>query len=348
LTRAIERTPSTGVWWKPGWIPRAPAGGTAGVFLGGVITQWISWRWTFLINVPIGLLVLALVPSLLPRTVGRRGRIDLAGAATITAALSLAVYAIVDANTAGWTSLRTLGLLAGAAVLLAAFVLVEQSRREPLVRLGIFRSPNLAAANLTMALLGAAWIPLWFFLNLYLQQVLGYGAFESGAALLPMTVTILVLMVGLTGRLIPRTGPKPLLLAGLVTLAGGTALFARTPVGGSFTTDVLAASLLAAVGMSLAYIPTLVSALAGAGPAEAGLASGLVNTSYQVGSALGLAIVTAIATSATGAGTSLNSLNHGYHAAFLGAAGLAAAAALTAALLIGRERVARVAEPQAA
>src|SRR5205085_3681047 len=184
------------------WGASAPAGGTAGVFLGGVITQWISWRWTFLINVPIGLLVLALIPTLLPKTGGRRGRIDFAGAATITAAISLAVYAVVDANNAGWRSLQTLGLLATAAALLVAFVLVEQHRREPLVRLAILRSPNLAAASLTMGLLGAAWIPLWFFLNLYLQQVLGYGAFASGAALLPITVTVLVMMVGLVGRLI--------------------------------------------------------------------------------------------------------------------------------------------------
>ena len=319
------------------WGASAPAGGTAGVFLGGVITQWISWRWTFLINVPIGLLVLALIPSLLPKTGGRRGRIDFAGAATITAAISLAVYAVVDANNAGWRSLQTLGLLTAAAALLVAFVLVEQHRREPLVRLAILRSPNLAAASLTMGLLGAAWIPLWFFLNLYLQQVLGYGAFASGAALLPITVTVLVMMVGLVGRLIPRVGAKPMMITGLTVLAGGIALFARTPIGGSFTTDVLAASLLAGIGISLTYIPALDTALAGAKPEEAGLTSGLVSTSYQVGSALGLAVMTAVATSATGAGTSLSSLNHGYHAAFLGAAAIAATAALAVLLLIRRQ-----------
>jgi EmrB/QacA subfamily drug resistance transporter len=324
------------------WGASAPAGGTAGVFLGGVITEWISWRWTFLINVPIGLFVLMLVPSLLPRASGRRGRIDLVGAATITAAISLAVYGIVDANNAGWSSLRTLALLVGASVLLIAFVLVEQTRREPLLRLGILRVPNLAAANLTMALLGAAWIPLWFFLNLYLQQVLGFDAFKSGAALLPMTLTILVLMVGVTGRLIPRLGPKPLLVAGLAALAAGIALFARTPLGGSFAADVLGASLLAAVGMSFAYIPALISALAGAKAEDAGLASGLVNTSYQVGSALGLAVVTAIATSATGSSATLGVLNHGYHAAFVAASGIAAAAAVVALVLIRRSSTAGV------
>jgi EmrB/QacA subfamily drug resistance transporter len=319
------------------WGASAPAGGTAGVFLGGVITQWISWRWTFLINVPIGLLVLALIPSLVPKTGGRRGRIDFAGAATITAAISVAVYAVVDANNAGWRSLQTLGLLAGAAAFLTAFLLVEQNRRQPLVRLGILRSPNLAAASLTMGLLGAAWIPLWFFLNLYLQQVLGYGAFASGAALLPITVTVLAMMVGLVGLLIPRVGPKPMMTTGLTVLAGGIALFAHTPIGGSFKTDVLAASLLAGIGISLTYIPALVTALAGAKPEEAGLVSGLISTSYQVGSALGLAVMTAIATAATGAGTSLGSLNHGYHAAFLGAAAVAATAALAVLILIRRQ-----------
>src|SRR5207248_16692 len=147
--------------------------------------------------------------------------------------------------------------------------------------------PNLAAASLTMGLLGAAWIPLWFFLNRYLQQVLGYGAFASGAALLPITVTVLVMMVGLVGRLIPRVGAKPMMITGLTVLAGGIALFARTPIGGSFTTDVLAASLLAGIGISLTYIPALVTALAGAKPEEAGLTSGLVSTSYQAGGEAG-------------------------------------------------------------
>ena len=162
------------------WGAAAPAGGTAGVFLGGVITEWIDWRWTFLINVPIGVLVLAAVPSLLPRVEGRGGKLDLAGAATVTAALSTAVYAIVTANDYGWSSAHTVGFLGLATVLFASFVVIEMRRDEPLVPLRIFRVPNLSAANAVMALLGAAWIPMWFYLNLYLQQVLGYGAFEVG------------------------------------------------------------------------------------------------------------------------------------------------------------------------
>jgi EmrB/QacA subfamily drug resistance transporter len=318
------------------WGASAPAGGTAGVFLGGVITQWISWRWTFLINVPIGALVLALVPGLVPRARRRRGRVDLTGAIAITAAISVAVYAIVDANNAGWASGRTIGFLTLAVGLLVAFVLVERAQREPLVRLGIFRAHNLTAANVTMALLGAAWIPLWFFLNLYLQRVLGYGAFASGAALLPMTAAILVLMVGFTGRLIPRLGAKPMAVAGLLALAGGTLLFARAPVHGSFAVDVLGASLLAALGMSLVYIPVLITAMSNAKPEEAGLASGLVGTSYQIGSALGLAAVTAVATSTSGAGSTLAALNDGYHAAFVGAAAIAALAAVVALAAIRR------------
>src|SRR5918994_3065784 len=169
------------------WGASAPAGGTAGVFLGGVITEWISWRWTFLINIPVALLVLALVPALLPESVKRRGRLDLAGALSVTGAITLAVYATVTANDNGWASLETIGVFGAAAALLVTFLFVESRRREPLVRLGIFRAHNLSAANAVMALLGAAWIPMWFFLNLYLQQVLGYGAFEGGLALLPMT-----------------------------------------------------------------------------------------------------------------------------------------------------------------
>ena len=281
------------------WGAAAPAGGTAGVFLGGVITQWISWRWTFLINVPIGVLVLAATPALLPPVQGRRGRVDVTGALSVTAALSLALYAIVTANDRGWGSAGTIVLLASAGALLAVFVALQSRRRDPLLPLRIFRTPNLSAANAVMLLLGAAWIPMWFYLNLYLQQVLGFDAFESGAALLPMTIAIMVLMVGVTGKLVGRLGFKLPLVAGLLVLALGMAMFGRLPVGGSFAADVLAASLIAALGMSLSYIPTLIASLSAVNPEDTGLASGIVNTSYQIGSALGLAAMTAIALAAT-------------------------------------------------
>jgi MFS family permease len=310
------------------WGASAPAGGTAGVFLGGVITQWLDWRWVFLINVPVAVAVLALTPVLLRRSAGRRGRVDVLGGVTVTAAVLLAVYAVVTANHAGWTSAQTILLLAAAAALLAAFVALQARLREPLVPLGIFRRPNVSAANVVMALLGAAWIPLWFFLNLYVQQVLGYGAFKGGAALLPMTVAIMVLMVGVTGRLVARVGSKPLLVTGLPLLAAGSLWFAFVPESGSYWTDVLPPSLLAATGMSLSYIPTLLTALSGARPQESGLASGLINTSYQVGSALGLAAATALATSYSGIAS--------YQQPFIAAAATAGAAAVLALATIRR------------
>jgi len=311
------------------WGASAPAGGTAGVFLGGVITEWISWRWTFLINVPVAILVLALIPGLIPAGLARRGRIDLLGAAGITGALSLAVYTIVTANDAGWASARTLLLFAASAVLLAAFVAIERVRRDPLVRLGIFKTPNLAVANTVMALLGAAWIPMWFFLNLYLQRILGYDAFESGAALLPMTALIMLVMIGVTGRVVARYGFKSPMVVGLGLLAAGIALLGRAPVDGNYALDVLIPSLIAAVGMSLTFIPTLIAALSAARPEEGGLASGLVNTTYQVGSALGLAVASAVAVAATN-GTVPSALNDGYSAAFFTAAAVAVGAALLA------------------
>jgi EmrB/QacA subfamily drug resistance transporter len=319
------------------WGAAAPAGGTAGVFLGGVITQWISWRWTFLINVPIGVLVLAATPALLPPVQGRRGRVDVTGALSVTAALSLAVYAIVTANDRGWGSAGTIVLLAVAGALLAVFVAVQSRRRDPLVPLRIFRTPNLSAANAVMLLLGAAWIPMWFYLNLYLQQVLGFGAFASGAALLPMTIAIMALMVGVTGRLVSRVGFKRPLVAGLLALAAGMLMLGRLPVGGSFAADVLGASLVAALGMSLSYIPALIASLSAVKPEETGLASGIVNTSYQIGSALGLAAMTAIAIAATD-GPSVADLNHGFHAAFIGAATVAAAAGALAVVAIRSPR----------
>jgi EmrB/QacA subfamily drug resistance transporter len=311
------------------WGASAPAGGTAGVFLGGVITEWISWRWTFLINVPVAILVLALIPGLIPAGLARRGRIDLLGAAGITGALSLAVYTIVTANEAGWGSARTLLLFAASAALLVAFVAIERVRREPLVRLGIFKTTNLALANTVMALLGAAWIPMWFFLNLYLQRILGYDAFQSGAALLPMTALIMLVMVGVTGRIVARYGFKPPMVVGLGLLAAGIALLGRAPVDGNFVLDVLIPSLIAAVGMSLTFIPTLIAALSSARPEEGGLASGLVNTTYQVGSALGLAVASAVAIGATN-GSDPSALNDGYSAAFFTAAAIAVGAALLA------------------
>jgi hypothetical protein len=225
--------------------------------------------------------------------------------------------------------------VAGGLLLLGLFVAVQASRREPLMRLAIFRAPNLAAANIAQLLLGAAWVPTWFFLNLYLQQVLGLGAFEGGAALLPMTATIMLLMVVVAPRVIARLGVKVPTVAGLLLLAAGMAVMSLVRPDGSFLVDVLPASLIAATGMALAFIPSLGTAISSARPEEGGLASGIVNTSYQVGSALGLAAMTAIATS-QGADRlgELGALTDGYSAAFIGAAAIAVVGAIAAAVLL--------------
>jgi EmrB/QacA subfamily drug resistance transporter len=313
------------------WGASAAAGGTAGVFLGGLITEWLSWRWTFLINVPVGALVLLAIPAWLPRGERRRGSVDVAGSLAVTSALGLAVYTIVTANDPAVTAGRTALLLAISAALLLAFVLIQRSRREPLIAPAILRAPNLAVGNVIMALLGAAWIPMWFFLNMYLQEILGYGAFDSGLALLPMTLTIMILMVLATEKIVGRIGPKAALVIGLGTLGVALILFARMPVGGSFAGDVLVPSLLGAVGMSLAYIPAMITSTMGARPEDGGLASGLVNTTYQVGSAIGLAAMVAVASGGS-------SMHAGFTAAFIGAAVIAFVAAGFAALAIRMPR----------
>jgi EmrB/QacA subfamily drug resistance transporter len=317
----------------------APAGGTAGVFLGGVLTDALDWRWTLLINVPLALAVLAATPALLPAGMKRPERLDLVGSVLATGALALAVFGIVDANNAGWGSTQTVLVLAGAGVLVAAFAATQAVVRQPLVPLSILRVRNLTAANATLLLLGAAWIPMWFTLNLYLQQVLGYGPFEAGSALLPMTALIMVLMVGATARIIGRFGLKAPLVVGLGILAGGIGLFGLISSDGSFVPDVLWASLVAAAGMSLAYVPALNAGLSAVAPDQSGLASGLLNTSYQVGSALGLAVMTSVATSygADQLGDAAE-LTNGYQTAFLGAAGVALAAAVAAAVLLSARR----------
>ncbi|GAA4259584.1 MFS transporter [Dactylosporangium darangshiense] len=313
----------------------APAGGTAGVFLGGVITEYASWPWVFYLNIPIAVLVLAAVPAVMPGGKARRGSLDLLGALTATAGLGAAVFAVVRAPEAGWGSAQTWLVLAGAVAALGGFVAVQVNRRQPLVRLSIFRAPQLAAANVAQLLLGAAWIPMWFYLNLYLQQVLGYGAFASGAALLPMTVLIMAGMIGIAPRATARFGPKAMVVAGLAVLAAGLGWLAFVRPTGTFLADVLPASLVAALGMSLAFIPSLGTAIGAARPEEGGLASGIVNTSYQVGSALGLAAISAVA-AAAGADRlgDLTALTGGYSAAFTGAAVLAAAGAVLAAVTL--------------
>lgn len=323
------------------WGAAAPAGGTAGVFLGGIITAWLDWPWVFLINVPIGIAVLALTPKLIPKGIRKKeGNIDYLGATSITVSLALLVYSIVTANDVGWLSAQTIALLSASVISLTAFVAIEKRSKQPLVPLHIFRTtPNLLSSNIVMALLGAAWVSMWFFLNLYLQQILHYGPLESGLALLPMTVLIMVMMVWATPKLIGRLGIRPNMIMGLALLAVGTLLFSLTPANtsggnnGVFLAYVLPASIISALGMSFSYIPVLTSAVANAKKEDVGVASGLVNTTYQIGSALGLAIMVSIATMHSEAlvnigARSLDALNNGFHMAFIGAAFVSVVAAI--------------------
>jgi EmrB/QacA subfamily drug resistance transporter len=313
----------------------APAGGTAGVFLGGVLTEYASWPWVFFINVPLALVVLAMSPAVLPAGARTRGSIDFVGAVTVTAGLAALVYAVVQAPEAGWTASSTVIAALVGIVLLVAFVARQARLRQPLMRLGIFRAPNLAAANVAQLLLGAAWIPMFFFINLYLQQVLGLGAFASGAALLPLTVTIMIGMVAVAPRLIARYGPKAMTVSGLATLSAGLVWLSFIDPDGSYAVDVLPATLVTAAGMAMAFIPSLGTALSAAAPEEGGLASGIVNTSYQIGSALGLAAMTAVA-AAYGADQvgDASALTNGFSAGLWGSAAIAAAGAAVAALTL--------------
>ena len=330
----LEMNKAMGIWGAS-----APAGGTAGVFLGGIITAWLDWPWVFLINVPVGIAVLALTPKLLPRAIKRKGSVDYLGAVSITSALVLLVYAIVTANDVGWMSMQTIFLMASVSVMVGAFLVIQRRKKEPLIPLNIFKTRNLLASNIVMALLGAAWIPMWFFLNLYIQQILGYGPMESGLALLPMTVMIMVLMISYTPRLVNRFGLKKNMIAGMALLAIAMVLFSGTPSAAAASDNsnnsignenliymiyVLPASLVAALGMSLAYIPVLTAAVSNIRKEESGLGSGLVNTSYQIGSALGLAIMVAISSGHTETLQNIGieqiaALNRGFHLAFIGA-----------------------------
>ncbi|MBJ9993528.1 MFS transporter [Paenibacillus sp. S28] len=320
------------------WGASAAAGGSAGVFLGGVITEWLSWEWTFLINVPVGILALILSPGLLAKGARRKGSIDIVGSVFVTVALVLIVYGIVTAEHNGWGAPTTIWTLILGLALFILFLIVQAVKKEPLVPLRIFKAPNLAAGNIALLMLSGGWIPLWYFLNLYMQQVLKFSAFTGGVALLPMTIVIAIFMIAITGKLIAKIGVKANIVIGLTALGGSMILFStNTPVDGTFLANVLPASLLGALGMSLAYIPSMMSAMNGAKPEEAGLASGLANTSYQIGSAISLAIMVAIAattTSAQAGGDPMVALNSGFQAAFLWSGIVAFIGALLALIFI--------------
>ncbi len=317
-------------------------GGSLGVLLGGVLTDALNWHWIFLVNLPIGAAVFALCMVYLPAARGSAAgqRLDVAGAVTVTASLMIAVYAIVNGNEAGWTSFRTLALLAIAALLFASFLAIEARIAAPLVPLRIFRLRNVAVANVVGILWSAAMFAWFFLAALYLQQVLGYTPLQVGLAFLPANLIMGVFSLGLSAKLVMRYGTRLPLASGMLLIAAGLACFARAPLDGNFLIDVLPGMLLLGLGAGNAFNPVLLVAMSEVEPSESGLASGVVNTAFMMGGALGLAVLASLAAarseSLAAAGTdALAALNGGYQAAFAAGAVFAAAAALLSATMLG-------------
>jgi EmrB/QacA subfamily drug resistance transporter len=331
-----ERNKALGVWGAV-----AGSGGAAGVLLGGVLTDGLGWEWVLWVNVPIGLAAAALAPALIAetRSESETRHFDVLGAVSITAGLSLLVYALVDAVDAGWGSTQTIGLLATAAVLVAVFVAIELRSRSPLIPFRIFRSRTLTGANVFGLLVGASLFSMFFFISLYMQQVLGYSAIHAGLSYLPLALTIIV-SAGIASQLVTRVGFKPVMMLGLTFVGSGLLWFSQVSVGGSFASDILGPSLLAAAGLGFSFVPGTIAAVSGVDAREAGLASGLINTSQQVGGALGLAILATVANSRTedvmagGETVRKVALNEGFQSAFLAGSGIAVLGIVAAGLLI--------------
>lgn len=316
-------------------------GGSVGVLLGGLLTGALHWHWIFLVNVPIGVAVLLFSWRLLAPGRAWEGQrhLDAGGAITVTAALMLAVYAIVNGNEAGWLSLRTLGLLGTSAVLMALFLAIESRVRAPLMPMTLFRLRNVATANL-IAVLWAAAMFAWFFLSaLYLQQVLHYTPMQIGLSFLPANLLMAAFSLGLSAKIVVRFGLRGPLASGLLLASLGLVWFARAPVDGSFLLDVLPPMLLLGLGAGIAFNPMLLAAMSDVAPEESGLASGMVNTSFMMGGALGLAVLASLAASHTLASQAAGmdhvaALNGGYQAAFVVSAVFAAIASVLGALLL--------------
>ena len=312
------------------------------MLLGGILTSGLSWRWVLFVNVPIGLIAALLAPRTLAESRAEDGTttFDLPGAVTVTAGLSLLVYAVVDTVNVGWGSTATLARLAGAAGLLGVFVVIELRQRHPLMPFSIFRLRTLRGADIVGLLIGMSLFSMFFFISLYLQDVLHYSPIKTGICYLPLAVGIL-LSAAAASQLVTRVGFKPPLIAGILLVAGGLLWFSQVPAtGGSFAADVLGPSLLAGAGFGPAFVSVTIAAVTGTEPHEAGLASGLINTSQQVGGALGLAILATVANSRTqslfhaGVHSSAVALTKGFDLAFLVGAGFAVAGAILAAVLI--------------
>jgi EmrB/QacA subfamily drug resistance transporter len=336
-----ERNKALGVWGAV-----AGSGAAIGVLLGGVLTDGLGWEWVLWVNVPVALIALALTPGLIPesRSDAATRHFDTAGAVSVTAGLTVLAYALLDASSAGWGSTKIISLLAVAVVLLVAFVVIELRSEAPLVPFRIFRSRTLTGANVVGILLGGSLFSMFFFITLYMQQVLGYSPIHAGLSYLPLALTI-VFAAGLGSQLVTRFGFKPVLAVGMALVALGLIWFSRVSTGGSFLADILGPSLLAAAGLGFGFVTSTIAAVSGIKEHEQGLASGLINTSQQIGGALGLAVLSTIATSRTdhllGDGTPLRSaLTSGFHSAFLGGA-VIAALGLAATLILIRTRDSR-------
>ena len=336
FTEPVERAKAMGIY---GFV--MAGGGSVGALLGGLLTDALSWHWVFLVNIPIGVAVYALTVILLRESRAPAGtaRLDVGGAVTVTASLMLAVYAVVNGNEVGWTSAQTLTLLGAAAGLLALFLALETWVRDPLMPLRLFRLRSVATANVVGILWSAAMFA-WFFVSaLYLQLVLGYSAMQVGLAFLPANLIMAAFSLGLSAKMVMRFGIRVPLAAGLALTAAGLALFALSPVDGSFALHVLPGMALLGIGCGMAMNPVLLAAMRDVPQSESGLASGVVNTAFMMGGALGLAVLASLAAARTDrllalGADSLAALNGGYHIAFAIGAAFAAAASLASAALL--------------
>ncbi|MGZ4203289.1 MAG: MFS transporter [Thermoleophilaceae bacterium] len=335
FSEGAERNRALGVWGAV-----AGSGGAAGVLLGGILTKWAGWEWVLFVNVPIGIAAAAVAPRILPESRQEgRSAFDIPGAVLVTAGLVLFVYAIVEAPRYGWGSLHTLGLGALALALIGAFLAWESRAKHPLMPFSIFRLRTLRGANVVGLLIGMSLFSMFFFISLYLQQVLGYDALKTGLSYLPLAFTIIV-SAGVASQLVNRLGFKPVLVTGMLLVSGAIFWFGQISAGGSYVSDVLFPSIVAGAGLGLSFVPVTIAAVTGTRPDEAGLASGLINTSQQVGGALGLAILAAIANSRTasliagGEHDHAVALTKGFQTAFLVGSGFALAGAILGALLI--------------
>jgi EmrB/QacA subfamily drug resistance transporter len=331
-----ERNKALGAWGAVGAF-----GAVAGVLLGGILTDLLSWEWIFFVNVPVGVGALAIAPVLLSESRDATAEsFDFPGAALVTAGLVVLVYALTQANDYGWSSAETIGLFAASAALLAAFVVWEARTRDPLMPFSIFRLRTLVGANVAGLILGTIVFSMFLMLTLYMQQVLDYSPLRAGVAYLAVAGTAIV-WSAVAAALVTRVGVKPVLVSGMVFLTLGNAYFTQVSVGGSYLGDLLPGFLLIAIGLGFSFVPISIAALAGVAPSEAGLASGLINTSQQIGGALGIAALSAVATSTTddalADGTALQiALTDGFEAAFFGAAGVALAGVLVALVIVRR------------